>query len=186
MCYISVNEVPLFQFLDVYFDVLVKFTFCYLIYLQVSMPFLHDSSNGSLKHHEMVHPASVELDESNILKLLERPPRSIVTERGRSFEERSHSDMSITLSPPIRTNGDCLFRILDHLESFNSPSRKSTLNSPRSHNWHEPHPMMGEGWEALRRSLVYYRGHPVGTIAALDHSSEELNYDQVHVHLLFT
>ena len=39
--------------------------------------------------------------------------------------------------------------------------------------------MVGEAWEALRRSLVHFRGNPVGTIAALDHSSEELNYDQV-------
>ncbi|XP_022739122.1 alkaline/neutral invertase CINV2-like [Durio zibethinus] len=36
--------------------------------------------------------------------------------------------------------------------------------------------------EALRRSLVYFRGQPVGTIAAYDHASEEvLNYDQCFV-----
>ncbi|ESQ28004.1 hypothetical protein EUTSA_v10019647mg, partial [Eutrema salsugineum] len=45
-----------------------------------------------------------------------------------------------------------------------------------------PHPMVTEAWEALRRSQVYFRGQPVGTIAAYDHASEEvLNYDQVFV-----
>lgn len=43
----------------------------------------------------------------------------------------------------------------------------------------EPHPLMSEAWDALRRSIVSFRGQPVGTIAALDHSTEELNYDQV-------
>ena len=43
----------------------------------------------------------------------------------------------------------------------------------------EPHPMFAEAWEGLRRSLVFFRGKPVGTIAALDNSDEELNYDQV-------
>ncbi|CAM8998727.1 unnamed protein product [Rhodiola kirilowii] len=141
-------------------------------------PFKHDSSksNGTLKPNETVS-AAVELDASDILRLLDRPPRPIVTERGRSFEERSHTDVS------SRSNGECLSRIVDHFggTTFNSPSRRSTLNSPTPHSWHEPHSMTAEGWEALRRSLVYYRGQPVGTIAALDHSSEELNYDQVFV-----
>jgi hypothetical protein len=38
---------------------------------------------------------------------------------------------------------------------------------------------VAEAWEALRRSLVYFRGEPVGTIAALDNSEEQVNYDQV-------
>ncbi|KAG0453464.1 hypothetical protein HPP92_024768 [Vanilla planifolia] len=47
-------------------------------------------------------------------------------------------------------------------------------------NSFEPHPMVAEAWDALRRSLVYFRGQPLGTIAAVDHASEEvLNYDQV-------
>ncbi|XP_074365040.1 putative alkaline/neutral invertase B [Apium graveolens] len=41
--------------------------------------------------------------------------------------------------------------------------------------------MFGEAWNALRRSLVYFRGQAVGTVAAMDHSSEELNYNQVFV-----
>lgn len=43
--------------------------------------------------------------------------------------------------------------------------------------------MVADAWEALTRSIVYFRGQPVGTIAAYDHASEEvLNYDQVAHH----
>ncbi|XP_042012608.1 probable alkaline/neutral invertase B [Salvia splendens] len=45
----------------------------------------------------------------------------------------------------------------------------------------DPHPMIAEAWDDLRRALVYFRGQPVGTIAALDSSDEKLNYDQVFV-----
>lgn len=43
----------------------------------------------------------------------------------------------------------------------------------------DPQPMISEAWESMRHSLVYFRGVPVGTIAALDSSDEKLNYDQV-------
>lgn len=60
-----------------------------------------------------------------------------------------------------------------------SPNFKSTLKngpippSPTSVN------LLREAWEALNRSRVYFRGYPIGTIAALDHSVDELNYNQV-------
>jgi Alkaline and neutral invertase len=38
-----------------------------------------------------------------------------------------------------------------------------------------------EGWEALERSILYYKGRPVGTVAAYDASVEALNYDQCFV-----
>lgn len=63
----------------------------------------------------------------------------------------------------------------------NSPSRRSSINTPKSLNAIESHPMMAEAWEALKRSLVHFRGVPVGTIAALDSSEENLNYDQVSI-----
>jgi hypothetical protein len=57
--------------------------------------------------------------------------------------------------------------------------RRSGFNTPRSCGF-ESHPMVVDAWESLRRTLVYFRSQPVGTIAALDHSVEELNYDQVN------
>ncbi|KAJ0844850.1 putative beta-fructofuranosidase [Helianthus annuus] len=37
----------------------------------------------------------------------------------------------------------------------------------------EPHLMFVEAWDALRKTMVYFRGQPVGTIAALDNNSDE-------------
>ncbi|CAH2033638.1 unnamed protein product [Thlaspi arvense] len=102
-----------------------------------------------------------ELDD--LARLLDRPRLNI--ERKRSFDERSFSEMGV-------------------LDNVNSPGGPSGWETPASssRNSFEPHPMVAEAWDALRRSLVYFRGQPVGTIAAFDHASEEvLNYDQVFV-----
>ncbi|GAB2271828.1 Alkaline/neutral invertase cinv2 [Dionaea muscipula] len=41
--------------------------------------------------------------------------------------------------------------------------------------------MMEEAWERLKKSVVLYKGSPVGTLAALDPIAESLNYNQVFV-----
>ena len=109
-------------------------------------------------------------DDVDISKLLEKPPK-LNMERQRSFDERSMSELSINI------------RAVDGFENTYSPGgHRSGLDTPASsaRNSFEPHPMVAEAWDALRRSLVYFRGQPVGTIAAYDHASEEvLNYDQV-------
>lgn len=38
-----------------------------------------------------------------------------------------------------------------------------------------------EAWAALEKSIIYYQGRPIGTVAAYDDSTEALNYDQVFV-----
>ncbi|GMP47802.1 hypothetical protein CsSME_00015382 [Camellia sinensis var. sinensis] len=117
------------------------------------------------------HCSIAEIDDYDLSKLLEKPRINI--ERQRSFDERSLSELSIGLS-----------RALDNFEISYSPVGRSVLDTPASstRNSFEPHPMVAEAWEALRRSLVFFRGQPVGTIAAYDHASEEvLNYDQVFV-----
>ncbi|MBR8834484.1 MAG: glycoside hydrolase 100 family protein [Stigonema ocellatum SAG 48.90 = DSM 106950] len=38
-----------------------------------------------------------------------------------------------------------------------------------------------QAWEALERSIIYYKGLPVGTVAAYDVSVEALNYDQCFI-----
>ncbi|MCD9645509.1 Alkaline/neutral invertase cinv2 [Datura stramonium] len=116
------------------------------------------------------HCSISEMDDYDLAKLLDKPRLNI--ERQRSFDERSLSELSIGLT-----------RGLDNYESAYSPGR-SALDTPASstRNSFEPHPMVAEAWDALRRSLVHFRGQPVGTIAAVDHASEEvLNYDQVFV-----
>ncbi|KHN00816.1 hypothetical protein glysoja_000484 [Glycine soja] len=117
------------------------------------------------------HCSIPDLDDSDILRLLEKPKLNI--ERQRSFDERSLSELSIGLA---RAG-------LDNYDTY-SPGGRSGFNTPASstRNSFEPHPMVADAWESLRKSLVYFRGQPVGTIAAVDHQSEEvLNYDQVFV-----
>ncbi|KAK8693637.1 hypothetical protein V6N13_071211 [Hibiscus sabdariffa] len=38
--------------------------------------------------------------------------------------------------------------------------------------------MVEEAWETLQKSYVYYKGRPVGTLAAMDPTVEALNYNQ--------
>ena len=140
------------------------------------------TQNGSVKSMESLCSVA-EIEERDFSRLLERPPRPLNTERHRSCDERSLSELSIGLSPHHSfRNADNSFRLMDHLDVVFtlSPGRRSGFNTPRSQNGFETHPMVDNAWEALRRSLVYFRGLPVGTIAALDSSEENLNYDQVN------
>ncbi|KAJ0436704.1 putative beta-fructofuranosidase [Helianthus annuus] len=67
-------------------------------------------------------------------------------------------------------------------ENVFSPSKRSSFNSCNAKYGLEPHLMFVEAWDALRKTMVYFRGQPVGTFAALDNNSDEkLNYDQVFV-----
>ena len=112
-----------------------------------------------------------EMDDFDLTKLLDRPRVNI--KREKSFDERSLSELSI---------GFGLNRGLDNFDTAYSPGGRSGLDTPASSARlsFEPHPMVAEAWEALRRSMVFFRSQPVGTIAAYDHASEEvLNYDQV-------
>lgn len=115
-----------------------------------------------------------EADDFDLMRLLDKPRLNI--ERQRSFDERSLSELSISN-----------IRGLDALDSIYSPRTavRSGFDTPASSARcsFEPHPMVADAWEALTRSIVYFRGQPVGTIAAYDHASEEvLNYDQVAHH----
>ncbi|CAA6668408.1 unnamed protein product [Spirodela intermedia] len=111
-------------------------------------------------------------DDLSLLRLLDKPKLNI--ERKRSFDERSLSDLSISN-----------IRGPDPLDGIHSPGAgRSGFNTPSSSAWNsfEPHPMVADAWDALRKSMVYFRGQPLGTLAAVDHAAEEvLNYDQVFV-----
>ncbi|CAL9197786.1 unnamed protein product [Musa hybrid cultivar] len=112
--------------------------------------------------------SSVEIDDLSLSRLLNKPKLNI--DRQRSFDERSLSELSINV------------RALEGYDSIYSPAGyRSGFDTPSTaRNSFEPHPMVAEAWDSLRRSLVHFRGQPVGTIAANDHGSEEiLNYDQV-------
>jgi hypothetical protein len=117
-------------------------------------------------------------DDFDLTHLLNKP--RINVERQRSFDDRSLSDVSYSGHARGGAGGG-------GFDGMYSPGGglRSLVGTPASSALHsfEPHPIVGDAWEALRRSLVFFRGQPLGTIAAYDHASEEvLNYDQVHTH----
>ena len=119
-------------------------------------------------HVSIASEAEINLDLSRLL--IDKPRFTL--ERKRSFDEQSWSDLS--------------HRHNDGFDSVaNSPAFRTGFESPFSTGAHfgepsGPHPLVNEAWEALRKSVVHFRGQPVGTVAAVDHASEEvLNYDQV-------
>jgi len=133
------------------------------------------SQKGSVKSPE-ARASVAEKEEFNFSKALDRP-RALNIDRQRSCDDRSLTDLSVGFSPRhLVSKADITSRLVEHLEHLHSPLSKSGINTPRSGTWDS---LTSEAWEALRRSLVYFRGQPVGTIAALDSSEENLNYDQV-------
>ncbi|CAN0899377.1 Probable alkaline/neutral invertase B, partial [Linum grandiflorum] len=147
---------------------------------------LHSRGTMSVLHDGL--GSVTEVEELDFAKLLDKPPRLLNIERQRSCDERSLSELSSSMAASprfaaLRLDGNSS-RVLDHSDSVHSPGtgRRSGFNTPRSLvAGFETHPYVAEAWDALRRSLVYFRGQPVGTIAALDNTEENLNYDQVFV-----
>ncbi|XP_023644007.1 probable alkaline/neutral invertase F [Capsella rubella] len=124
------------------------------------------SENGEKKGAERIRAVnsvcsiSEMTDEHLLTRMLDRPRLKL--ERKKSFDETSLSLYDSAHS-------------LDGRSGWDTPvfSMKDSL---------DPNPMVTEAWEALCRSQVYFRGKPVGTIAAYDPASEDaLNYDQVFV-----
>lgn len=139
-----------------------------------SIDLSHHNSNGNLKSLDTLCPVA-EIGEIDFSKVLDKP-RTLNIERQRSCDERSMSELSIGFSPrQLFAKPDMFSRFGDHLDS---PMQKSGLNTPRSLIL-DSNSILPEAWEALRRSLVHFRGEPVGTIAAMEDSDEKLNYDQV-------
>ncbi|XP_039007605.1 alkaline/neutral invertase CINV2-like [Hibiscus syriacus] len=61
-----------------------------------------------------------------------------------------------------------------NFENFEPNSIYSAIKLNNTEN----NAMMEEAWEALLKSYVYYKGLPVGTLAAMDPTAEALNYNQ--------
>ncbi|KAL8128946.1 hypothetical protein V2J09_018101 [Rumex salicifolius] len=136
------------------------------------------TKNGDLPRSNSIF----EIDHENDFSRFSEVPRPISIERKRSFDEKSFSELSITKSPrPFYRNSENSSRVFEPVDSVYSSGGRSVFDTPRSQAGFETHPIVSEAWEALRKSMVFFRGQPVGTIAALDNSEEELNYDQVFV-----
>lgn len=130
-------------------------------------------------------PLSVGTDsEDSDLSRLPEKSNIHALERNRSCDEKSLNELAVLISSNLSSRNIENFRSAsDNLESILDTGR-SGMSTPRSQTFFESHPMIAEAWEALRRSLVYFRGQPVGTIAALDHTEDALNYNQVYLFLI--
>ncbi|XP_058107513.1 probable alkaline/neutral invertase F isoform X2 [Magnolia sinica] len=90
------------------------------------------------------------------------------------------SDGHLHQAELVRYQSLALAKFSEVAENMRSP--RSGSNTPRlGHTYFDPHPMVTEAWECLRKSVVKFKGHMVGTIAALDQASDALNYNQVFV-----
>ncbi|XP_066336784.1 probable alkaline/neutral invertase F [Miscanthus floridulus] len=126
-------------------------------------------------HVSLASEAEINLDLSRLI--IDRPQR-FTLERKRSFDEQSWSELSHSHS---HRNNDGFDSVLQS-PAFPSGGFDSPFSTGTHFGGGGPHPLVNEAWEALRKSVVYFREQPVGTIAAVDHASEEvLNYDQVFV-----
>ncbi|XP_020518051.1 probable alkaline/neutral invertase F isoform X1 [Amborella trichopoda] len=105
----------------------------------------------------------------------------------RNRELRQHQlnyEEHITYENPYHVSSACPQVIdpgknLASNDSTLSPCKRLNSSTPRSHSYFGLQPLVTDAWDALKKSLVYYCGQSVGTISALDHSADSLNYDQV-------
>jgi hypothetical protein len=147
-----------------------------------------DSSNDTLGKSDNLKMKNMDgfmssTDNGFDFRFLDEKPRPIQPiDTRRSLDEKSFNDI---LGPRITRPSLQTVTSQSDLEGMVTPSSRSASNTPRGsclntpRHMFEPHPMTQDAWEALRRSLVYYKGSPVGTIAALDPNEESLNYNQV-------
>ncbi|GLT30692.1 hypothetical protein SLA2020_054830 [Shorea laevis] len=138
------------------------------------------NQNGNSRTTDLLK-ALAEVEEFDFSKLSDRP-RPLNMDRQSSCDFSFLSESSGGSLPPISLrNVDNSSHNVEHQDHTSSPGRQSGLNTPRPQTVSDPNLMVAEAREALNRSLVYFRGKPVGTIAALENSEEKLNYDQVFV-----
>ncbi|KAF5744987.1 alkaline/neutral invertase B [Tripterygium wilfordii] len=83
---------------------------------------------------------------------------------------------------PTRTHSlDCA-KLAELYDIAWSPTQKSDKSTPRfGQNCFDRASIVADAWDQLNQSVVYFKGEPVGTMAAVDSSSDALNYDQVFV-----
>ncbi|KAF5183451.1 Alkaline/neutral invertase CINV2 [Thalictrum thalictroides] len=153
----------------------------------MSMDGVTENGNGSTQSREPSPPSTAtaaDIDDYDYFSRLGDRPRTLNMDRKRSMDERSLNEITMGLSPPpYSSRNNEHFRSTDQFNNVGSPAaRRSGYTTPNANYSLEPQPhIVHEAWEALRRSLVSFRGKLVGTIAALDSSDSQLNYDQVFV-----
>ncbi|KAK3152045.1 hypothetical protein QOZ80_2BG0153580 [Eleusine coracana subsp. coracana] len=126
--------------------------------------------------------------------LCSEPPRHIKLPESRDTEltdDDNHDSSKFekrTRMHHIERHRSCVMTLSD-IEHNDVPSKSPVGGSqcsphheetPTDTNASHRHAIADAAWEALKRSVVYFRGQPIGTVAAIDKSQgAALNYDQV-------
>ncbi|XVF22353.1 hypothetical protein REPUB_Repub12eG0165300 [Reevesia pubescens] len=103
-------------------------------------------------------------------------------ESSKSEEEKESTDKPEKQRKTVQSNeniSDKSLKPCPSVENFELNSIMTAIRSIGSDP--ENGAMMVEAWERLKKSYVYYKGKPVGTLAAMDPIAEDLNYNQVFV-----
>ncbi|CAN6483014.1 unnamed protein product [Victoria cruziana] len=116
------------------------------------------------------------------------PTDSHLWERKSQQIDRQRSCEDFMMGESFHHNGSASSQFLECLkttespEMVSSPSKRPTSNASWVfHASLNQNHVVNEAWEMLRKSVVYFQGNMVGTVAALDQSVDTLNYDQVFV-----
>jgi hypothetical protein len=129
-------------------------------------------------------PPQLKLPESKITELTDDENHDSLPKpekRTRMHHIERHRSCVVTLSD-IELNGLQPRRLLQTIEKSPGGGSQSSLHeeTPTDTNASHRHAIADAAWEALKRSIVYFRGQPIGTVAAIDKSQgAALNYDQV-------
>ena len=130
-------------------------------------------------------PPKLKIPESKITELADDACHDSpkLERRTRMHHIERHRSCVVTLSD-MELNDLQPRRLLQTLEVSKSPGAgsQSSLHeeTPTDTNASHRRAIADAAWEALKRSIVYFRGQPIGTVAAIDKSQgAALNYDQV-------
>ncbi|XP_052193803.1 probable alkaline/neutral invertase F [Diospyros lotus] len=103
---------------------------------------------------------------------------------GQSTGENSNFDVaqSGTGKPSMLKPSPSVAHLDQNFDPIVSPGNRSNGHFSSLDNCST---MMDEAWERLKKSYVFFKGRPVGSLAAIDPSAEALNYNQVFVRDFF-
>ena len=130
-------------------------------------------------------PPLLKLPESKITELKDAENHDSLPKpekRTRMHHIERHRSCVVTLSD-IELNGLQPPRLHQTIDTSKIPGGSQCSlheETPTDTNASHRHAIADAAWEALKRSIVYFRGQPIGTVAAIDKSQgAALNYDQV-------
>ncbi|PPD75878.1 hypothetical protein GOBAR_DD27197 [Gossypium barbadense] len=114
-------------------------------------------------------------EENESTDKLDKPMKTLRVQSNENISKSNNANvaqMSLKPSPSVGSS-------LENLELDSLLPAVRSVDSPLGST--ENGSMLEEAWEGLQKSYVYYKGKPVGTLAAMDPIAEALNYNQVFI-----